>query len=90
VSITAEAKALMNNEAFVEALESCRKQAMNAALACGIDNDEGRRRYLDAVRTVDKVQGHLAALISADTPEEVNPADFYEERAKRRFAFLGK
>lgn len=84
--LTQEAKYLMNNEAFSQSLENCRQQAMTAALACDVKDDEGRRRYLDAIRTVDKVRAHLTAL--AMVPEEpTNVADFYEERAK---SFLSK
>lgn len=78
--LTADAKYLMNNEAFVEALESAKRQALTAALACDVRDDEGRRRYLDAIRTVDKVRGHLAAL--ATTTDTDNVADFYEDRQR--------
>lgn len=89
--LTQDAKYLMNNEAFTGALESCRSQAMNAALACDVKDDESRRRYLDAVRTVDKVKSHLIALMSATKADEVQPDDFYTTQAKSRFAaFLGK
>lgn len=83
--LTSDAKYLMNNEAFVEALESAKRQALTAALACDVKDDEGRRRYLDAIRTVDKVRGHLTAL-SVST-EETNVTDFYEERSR---GVLGK
>lgn len=89
MSIEAEAKSLMNNPAFVEALDSARKQAITAAMMCAVEDDNGRRRYLDAARIVDKVAGHLNALILASkTGEDVVPADFYEERAKARFALF--
>lgn len=94
MSIEGEAKSLMNNEAFVEALEAARKQAITAAMMCDTKDDEGRRRYLDAARTVDKVRGHLNALIqAAKTGDDTNVADFYEERAKsfvQRLALLTK
>ena len=84
--ISAEAKYLMNNEAFIAALENAKQQAMSAALACNIADDQGRRRYLDAVRTVDKVRAHIAALMAAAKPEDVDVTDFYVERAKSRWA----
>lgn len=96
MSIEGEANSLMNNEAFVAALGSARSQAITAAMMCDPKDDEGRRRYLDAARTVDRVAGHLYALIQAaksgkDADEAVKVADFYEERAKSRFlAFLNK
>lgn len=90
-NLSGEAEALMNNEAFVSALNSARQQCITAAMGCGVADDEGRRRYLDAAKNVDKIRGHLVALIqSAKTGESVDPANFYEERAKRRFAFFNK
>lgn len=88
MSIEGEAKSLMNNEAFVAALDAARKQAIASAMMCAIDDDNGRRRYLDAARVVDKVAGHLNALIIASkTGETVKAPDFYEERAS---SFLGR
>lgn len=91
MSIEGEAKSLMTNEAFVAALDSARAQAITAAMMCDAKDDDGRRRYLDVARIVDKVGGHLNALIqAAKTGAVVEAADFYEERAKQRFAFFRK
>ena len=91
MSVEAEARALLNNEAFVGALESARAQVIAAAMMCEARDDEGRRRYLDAARIVDRVGGHLNALVqAAKSGEDVNAADFYEERAKQRFALFRK
>lgn len=85
-----DAKYLMNNPAFVSAIESAKSQAMTAALMCDAKDDEGRRRYLDAVRTVDKVVGHLKALMVADVAEPEVP-NYYEDKAKSRFSeFMAK
>lgn len=91
MTVDAHANALMNNPAFVEALESARSQAITAAMMCDTRDDDGRRRYLDAARIVDRVAGHLNALVSASkSGAVVDPADFYEERAKQRFALFRK
>lgn len=84
-----DAKYLVNNPAFVKALDTARQQAMTAALGCDVKDDEGRRRYLDAVRTVDKVRTHIHSLAHApESPVEVE--DIYQERAKARFSALFK
>ena len=87
--LAAEAKALLNNEAFVAALETARRQAIAAAMGCAVSDDDGRRRYLDAARTVDRLAGHLNALVvSAKSGEEVDPSQFYEDQARRRWSFF--
>ena len=87
--IAQEAKWLMNNEAFKHVVESARSDLIAKAMACSPRNDEGRRRYLDAAKTVDRLVSHLNALILASkTGEEVEPATYYEEEAKKRWAFL--
>lgn len=89
--LSAEAKYLMNNEAFVQAIQSAKAQALAAALGCDGKDDTGRRVYLDAVRTIDKVVSHLSALMASEKPEEIEVTGFYEEQAKRRWAaFLGQ
>lgn len=89
MSIEGEAKSLMTNEAFVAATDAARTQVIRAAMMCDPKDDEGRRRYLDAARTVERVVGHLNALIQASRiGEDVDPADYYEERAKARFALF--
>lgn len=86
-----EAKALMNNPAFVGALETARRQAITAAMACDPTDDEGRRRYLDAAKTVDRVAAHLAALIVADkTGGDADPATYYQDQARKRWTFLSR
>lgn len=83
------AKALMNNPAFRDALESAQQSCINAAMACDVKDDEGRRRFLDAAKIVGKVASHLAALIqAAKTGDEVDHASFYEERARSRWALF--
>jgi len=89
--LSADAAALMNNEAFKAAIESAQRDCINAAMTCDPKDDDGRRRFLDAAKTAAKVVAHLQALIVATgTGEVVDPDKFYEERAKRRFAFLSK
>lgn len=83
----ADAKYLMNNPAWVNAVESARKQVMDAALACDPKDDEGRRRYLDAARTVDKVVNHIRAL-AATPDEQPDVEDFYKDRSKSRLKAL--
>lgn len=91
MTVEADARALLNNPAFVAALDAARAQAVRAAMMCDARDDEGRRRYLDAARIVDRVAGHLNALVQAEkSGAEVEPADYYEERAKQRFAFFRK
>jgi hypothetical protein len=89
--LSGEAKALMNNAAFVAALDAARRQTIAAAMACDPKDDEGRRRYLDAARTVDRVAGHLAALIAAEkTGGEPDPAAYYQDQARKRWTFLSR
>ncbi len=81
----------MNNPAFAAALEAARAQAVRAAMMCDARDDDGRRRYLDAARIVERVAGHLNALAQAEkSGADVDPADFYEDRAKQRFALFRK
>ncbi len=89
--LSGEAKALMNNAAFAAALEAARRQTIAAAMACDPKDDEGRRRYLDAARTVDRVTGHLAALVAAATTGAApDPATYYQDQARKRWAFLSR
>jgi len=92
--VAAEAKYLMNNHAFVAALNEAKRQTLAAALACDEKDDQGRRRYLDAWRTVDKVAAHLNALMATDKPKDEDVSSFYEDQAKRRWTawtdFLAK
>jgi hypothetical protein len=89
--LSGEAKALMNNAAFVAAVDAARRQLIAAAMACDPKDDEGRRRYLDAAKTVDRVMAHLAALVAADkTESEPDPATYYQDQARKRWAFLSR
>lgn len=89
--LTGDAKALMNNAAFTAAIEAIRRQTIAAAMGCDPKDDEGRRRYLDAARTVDRVIAHLSALIVAGkTGEGADAATYYEDQARRRWAFLNR
>ena len=91
MSIVGETRALLNNEAFVAALESVRTQCIDAALRCGVMGDEKRRRYLDAANTVDRVKAHLQAILAADDAQQAQlEAEkierFYIDRAQSRFS----
>jgi hypothetical protein len=73
MSIEGEAKSLLNNEAFLAALEYCRGAAIQGAMTCDAKDDHGRRVYLDAAKTVDRVKAFLAAqLASKGTPVEIS------------------
>lgn len=90
MSLAGEAKALLNNPVFVEALDAVRTQAINGALSAGPRDDDLRRKYLDAAKTVDGVKSHLAAVIQAqevaDEAEKLkNIENFYSDRAKARW-----
>jgi hypothetical protein len=81
-----EATYLMGNEAFVHVTKSARDALIAKAMACSAQNDEGRRRYLDAAKTVDRVVSHLNALVAASkTGKEVDVSTFYEDQARERF-----
>ncbi len=87
MSIEGEAKGLMTNEAFLDALKKAKDANINAALRCKPRDDLGRWKYLEAAKIVDGVAAHLHALIIASkTGDTVDPANFYEERAGSVFA----
>lgn len=91
MSLETDAKFLMSNEAFVQALESCQKFHTNKAMMCGPKDDAGRRIHLEHAKNVSRIAGHLNALVLATkTGDEVNPDDFYKERANKRFALFNK
>lgn len=91
MSIESDAKFLMSNEAFVQAIESVQKYHMNKAMACGPKDDHGRRIHLEHAKNVNRISGHLNALLTAaKSGEEVNPDDFYKERANKVFALFNK
>lgn len=84
--LSQEAKYLMNNPAFQSALSEARRQALAAAMGCDAKDDEGRRRYLDAVRTVDKVSGHIVALMQSEALPDDKTVTFYEDQAQSRYS----
>ena len=88
MSIEAEARALLNNEAFVAALDAARAQSIAAAMACDVRDDEGRRRYLEAARIVARVAGHLNALVQASKTEWI-PQPFDPERSFVKILWTG-
>ena len=81
----------MSNEAFVQALEACQKYHINKAMACGPKDDNGRRIHLEHAKNVNRIAGHLnALLVAAKSGDEVSPDDFYKERANKVFALFNK
>jgi hypothetical protein len=86
--LTAEAKSLLNNEAFTKALGDAREQLIAQAMACKPEDHVGRAHYLGLAKVVDRIAGHLGALIASDKPEAIEVTDYYEQRAKRRFSLF--
>ena len=82
--LTLDAKHLMNNAAFKEAVEKTQQSYLNAAMNCALNDDEGRRLNLCAARIVNTIAGHLTALASDKTGEVIDLPDFYEERARKK------
>ena len=90
MSLTGEAKQLLNNETLTAAFDAVRTQAIGAALAAKPHEDEFRRRCLDAANTVDRVRSHLAAVIQAqqsadETAKMAQVEDFYRTQAQARW-----
>lgn len=79
------AKALLNNEAFKDAIEKTQQAYLNAAMNCGIKDDDGRRLNLSAARIVGQIASHLAALATEKGGEVIDLPDFYQERARKKF-----
>jgi hypothetical protein len=79
------AKALLNNEAFKDAIEKTQQGYLNAAMNCPLNDDEGRRLNLSAARIVGTIANHLAALASDKGGDVIDLPNFYEERARKRF-----
>lgn len=77
-----EAKALASNPAFVSALDSARTQVIEAAIACDAKDDDGRKRFLDAAKTVSRVKAHILALAASPPGTVVELSDYYTERQK--------
>lgn len=86
MSLEGEAKALLNNDAFKDAIEKTQQRYLAAAMACALNDDEGRRLNLSAARIVAEVSAHLAALATnKNSGQIVELPNFYEERAKARY-----
>lgn len=80
-----ESKALAANPAFLAALDSARSQVINAAIACDAKDDDGRRRYLDAAKTIAHVKAHILTL-AADPGQVVDVSNYYVEKQKSLLA----
>ncbi len=51
----------------------------------------GHGRSSAAARTVDRVTAHLSALVIAEKVDEsVDPATYYQDQARKRWAFLSR
>jgi len=85
MSLEASAKAILNNEAFRNAIEKTQQSYLNAAMNCPLTDDEGRRLNLSAARIVGTIANHLAALASDKGGDVIDLPNFYEERARKRF-----
>lgn len=84
--LTGPAKALMNNEAFKDAIAKTQQAYLNAAMACPLNDDEGRRLNLSAARIVAAIAAHIAAVATdKNAGAVVELPNFYEERARKRF-----
>ena len=83
-----DAKYLMQNTAWVEAVTRAKADLINAALKCGPTEDKQRFLYLEAAKSVEKISAHVGALIVDDKGSPVEVADYYAERAKSRFSAL--
>jgi hypothetical protein len=91
MSLEGEAKALMNNEAFVQALNACQQYHLNQAMTCDAKDDHGRRVHLEHAKNVNRIVGHLNALIQASkTGQEVDHENYYQEQARKKWGFLSR
>lgn len=84
--LTSHAKELMNNEAFKDAVAKTQQAYLSAAMACSLTDDDGRRLNLSAARITSAIASHIAALASDKGGNVIELPDFYEERAKARYA----
>jgi formylmethanofuran dehydrogenase subunit D len=82
---TGSAKALMNNEAFKEAIAKTQQAYLNAAMACALNDADGQRLNLQAARIVATVGAHIAALATDKGGDVIELPDFYAERARKKF-----
>lgn len=85
MSLEGDAKFLMGNEAFKDAIEKTQQAYLNAAMNCPLNDDEGRRLNLSAARIVAGVAAHIAALATEKGGEVIDLPDFYQERARKKF-----
>lgn len=82
---TGSAKALMNNEAFKEAIAKTQQSYLNAAMACPMNDSDGQRLNLQAARIVATIGAHIAALATDKGGDVIELPDFYAERARKKF-----
>lgn len=88
MSLSSEAKALMNNEAFKAAVEQAQKDLIAKVLSCDPKDDQGRRLYAEAANIVGKVTAHIVALATTESTDNKPVEDFYEQRSKSVLAAL--
>ena len=89
--VTADAKYLMNNAAFVQAVKSCQEWHINEAMKCDPKDDHGRRVHLEHAKNVNRIVGHINALIqAAKTNETVDHESYYQEQARRRWGMFSR
>lgn len=83
------AKQIAENEVFKESVEVLRAGYVSAMKACRPDDDRGRRLYAEALNQVDRVIGHLIAVIATGELAEREAAEFRTlsavERLVRKF-----
>lgn len=80
-NLTGDAKYLMSNEAFQNALADAKKELIDQAMACTVSDHERRRLFLCLAKMADKLAMRIASL--AVTQDELEPvADFYEQRTR--------
>lgn len=81
-----EAKSLMNNEAFVEAMEKAREVLIAQAMKCDPRDDLMRFRYLQSAKDIDALKAFLNAVIVDDGSDAPNPENYYTDKQKPRLA----
>lgn len=86
--LVADAKDILANAAFKDAVAKAQQAYLNAAMACALNDDEGRRLNLSAARIVGTIAAHLTALATDKGGVVVDMPDFFQERARARFKTL--
>ncbi len=91
MSQAGEAKQLLGNPVFVEAMATAKSQAINAAMRALPADDLGRFRAIEAAKVVDSVLSHLAAVIQAEDAEEQSKVaamfeEHYQTQARMRWS----